>query len=137
MKLVKLSEGYDMKNLMCVLLLCFGCVVGCGLDLGPGANLAINFIQEGEINELQDQVGELEGRLDNLPVPENGIDGVTTVIVVHHRLPDPIPLPKIDPVDPVCVEVDMCHKGHTISICVASVDSHMANHEDDYLGVCD
>lgn len=126
-----------MKKLLCVsLLLCCGCLVGCGSDpafLLFGVDLAL----QTEIQDVKDQVGELEDRLDNLPVPQDGIDGVTTVIVVHDRVLVPVLVRPIVQIDPVCIEVDLCHKGRTISICVGSVNAHLANHEEDYLGACE
>lgn len=127
-----------MKRFTCLLLLCGGCLVGCGMDLGPAANLAINAVQQEHIVDLNKKVEDLQGQLDNLPVPQDGLDGedgVTTVIVVHDLLPVPVPVRPVIKIDPVCVKVEICHKGKTKFVCFDAVDSHLDNHED-YVGAC-
>lgn len=130
-----------------------GCLTGCGSD--PALLLfAVDIVQQEEINAL----GE---RLDNLPVPQDGVDGedgVTTVIVVRQPLPDPIVIPPVVQIDPVCddcptvpAKIYVCHcqpdrfntamemvrECHTLLVGVPALTTHMTIHDNDYMGACE
>lgn len=109
-----------------------GCLTGCGSD--PALLLfAVDIVQQEEINDLSE-------RLDNLPVPQDGVDGedgVTTVIVIRQPLPDPIVIRPVVQIDPVCVKVDVCHRGHTQSICLHDAANVLKNDDTGHMGACE